>query len=116
MPAVYPAPKCKRAEPAGLPFPDAVQSFGRQRRPENKSRQTIERVYLPRLAAFGAWLAAAGVPQTIEGIRREHIETYILYLQRRGARTQGEHPPGTDAGDGVHRVPNVARVLLLDGA
>ena len=79
---VYPAPKAKRRQPVGLPLTEAVRSYGRQLFAENKSAQTIERVYAPRLLAFDAWLAGNGMPRTIEGIRREHIESYVLYLQR----------------------------------
>jgi site-specific recombinase XerD len=60
---------------------------------ENRSPQTIERVYVPRLNAFDSWLGAAGMPRTIEGIRREHIESYVLYLQRDApGRKQTERP------------------------
>ena len=93
IPEVYPAPKTKRRPRVGLPFAEAVESYGRQLSAENKSPQTIERVYLPRLAAFDAWLARTGMPQTIEGIRREHIEAYVLYLQHDApGRKQTDRP------------------------
>jgi site-specific recombinase XerD len=53
-----------------------VPSFIRHLRAENKSDGTV-RAYLRATEGLGAFLAAAGMPQDVDSIRREHIESYI---------------------------------------
>lgn len=55
-------------------------SFERALRAENKSKTTI-RSYMDSLRAFYEFLVWKGMPVGIEAIRREHVETYIIWLQ-----------------------------------
>lgn len=90
---VYPVKQRRRAGSLDLPLDQAIESYARGLAAENRSSQTIERVYVPRLRAFTKWLSTMGMPSTIEGLRREHIESYILYLQEEApGRKHGESP------------------------
>jgi site-specific recombinase XerD len=64
----------------GLDVTDAIESYRRNRRLQ-LSTQTLDRLYIPRLSAFAAWLRAQGMPTDLRSIRREHIEAYIEHLQ-----------------------------------
>lgn len=75
------APRRTSRRAVGEPLTDAIASFARALKAENKSPQTVERVYVPRLRQFSSWLESQGMPTTLEGIKREHIETYVLWLQ-----------------------------------
>src|SRR5438093_756593 len=95
---VYPErPQRRRASPGDLALTEALASYARQLYAEGKSDQTIERVYLPRLRAFQAWLEGEGMPTSLEGVRREHIEAYVLHLQRAA--------PGRKNGDQLGQMP-----------
>jgi len=66
----------------GLEMEAAIDSYRRHLRAGSTVRdQTIDRVYAPRLRAFAAYLRAQGMPTDVGGIRREHIETYLLWLR-----------------------------------
>ncbi len=59
--------------------PDVVPnlaSFGRHLRSENRSPATAKS-YAMAVTQLDAFLAASGMPRTVSGIRREHIETFI---------------------------------------
>jgi site-specific recombinase XerD len=93
----YPASSSpRRRTPAlHLPLDAALESYGRQLRAENKSDQTIDRLYLPRLRSFVAWLGQQGMPSSLEGVTREHVEAYVLWLQQKAPgrkRTEGQMP------------------------
>lgn len=68
------------ATSAGLDVTAAIESYRRNRR-LRLSAQTLDRLYIPRLAAWAAWLRAQGMPTELGAIRREHIEAYIEHLQ-----------------------------------
>jgi site-specific recombinase XerD len=60
------------------------ESYRRHLRAENKSPATIA-TYLNALQRFAAFLAARGMPTAIDGVRREHIEAFLVDLDERGA-------------------------------
>lgn len=64
----------------GTAIEAAIQSFRINRRIE-LSDQTLDRIYLPRLNAFAAWVRAQGMPGEVSGLRREHVGMYIEHLQ-----------------------------------
>ena len=64
----------------GTALEAAIQSFRVNRRIE-LSDQTLDRIYLPRLNAFAAWVRAQGMPGEVSGLRREHVGMYIEHLQ-----------------------------------
>jgi len=59
-----------------------VTSFRRKLLAENKSPRTLE-TYGEALRLFGDFLAEQGMPSTIAGIHREHVETFIAGLLER---------------------------------
>ena len=64
----------------GTAIEAAIQSFRVNRRIE-LSDQTLDRIYLPRLNAFAAWVRQQGMPGEVSGLRREHVGMYIEHLQ-----------------------------------
>lgn len=72
----------------GLDITDAIESYRRNRR-VRLSPQTLDRLYVPRLLAFAAWLRAQGMPTDVGAIRREHVEAYIEWLQREAPGRSG---------------------------
>lgn len=54
-------------------------------RAENKSPQTI-RTYLGALGRLDRFLHDRGMPTTLAGIKREHVEAFLIDLADRGAR------------------------------
>ncbi|HUQ78576.1 MAG TPA: tyrosine-type recombinase/integrase [Patescibacteria group bacterium] len=58
-----------------------MESYARSLRAEGKAPATVDRTYVPHILAFDAFLAAKGMPRLVEGIKREHIQTYITHLQ-----------------------------------
>lgn len=72
----------------GLTLEAAVESFRRARRIE-LSEQTLDRVYVPRLNAFAAWVRAQGMPRTVTGLTREHVAMYIEHLQHSAPGREG---------------------------
>ena len=64
----------------GTALEAAIQSFRVNRRIE-LSDQTLDRIYLPRLNAFAAWVRTQGMPGEVTGLRREHVGMYIEHLQ-----------------------------------
>ena len=72
-------------EPAGsvnLTLGQLEPLFVRHLEAENKSPGTVS-TYLKALRALDAYLAAAGMPRTIDGIRREHLEAFMSDLLTR---------------------------------
>lgn len=65
---------------AGFDVEAAIESYRRNRRTV-LAEQTLDRIYVPRLRAFAAWLAAQGMPTDVGSVRREHVEAYIEHLQ-----------------------------------
>ncbi|MDE3076346.1 MAG: phage integrase N-terminal SAM-like domain-containing protein, partial [Chloroflexota bacterium] len=59
-----------------------LDSFRRSQLAENKSRRTIQ-TYGESLRLFAEFLVAKGMPQTLENIRREHVEAFIADLLAR---------------------------------
>lgn len=62
-----------------------LASFGRHLRAENKAPSTIT-TYAKAVEQLDAFLADAGMPRSVAGIRREHIEAFLVGMQERGAR------------------------------
>lgn len=77
----------------GVTIEAAIQSYANTQR-VRLADQTLNRVNLPRLRAFAGWLREQGMPTTVEGVRREHIEAYIGWLQ---AEAPGRDGPGQQA-------------------
>jgi len=69
----------------GISIDDAVFSYQRHLRAENRSPNTIK-TYLAALAAFNAYLKRNGMPTVLPAIRREHLEAYLVELQDAGKR------------------------------
>ena len=69
----------------GISIDDAVSSYQRHLRAENRSPNTIK-TYLAALAAFNAYLKRNGMPTVLPAIRREHLEAYLVELQDAGKR------------------------------
>ena len=69
----------------GIAIDDAIASYRRNLRAENKSPNTIH-TYLAALDAFNAYLKRTGMPTALSSIRREHLEAYIVALQEAGRR------------------------------
>lgn len=65
----------------GTYFP-AVESFRRSLMAQNKSRSTVL-AYMLGPRSFGDFLIERGMPQSIEHIKREHVETYLAHLRER---------------------------------
>ena len=72
----------------GLTLGAAVESFRRVRRIE-LAEQTLDRVYVPRLNAFAAWVREQGMPLTVTGLTREHVAMYIEHLQNTAPGREG---------------------------
>jgi site-specific recombinase XerD len=68
---------------------DTVRSnldwFQRSLRAANKAPSTIE-TYGKAVEQLAAYLEAQGMPQDVGGIRREHVESFLVDLQERGHR------------------------------
>jgi site-specific recombinase XerD len=69
----------------GLTIDGAISSYHLSLRAGNKSPATIK-TYLAALAQFSRFLAERGMPRTLQAIRREHIEAFIVALQDAGQR------------------------------
>ena len=69
----------------GTPLAGAISSYHLSLRAANRSPATIK-TYLRAMDEFAGFLEARGLPQTIRGIAREHIEAYIVSLQDAGQR------------------------------
>lgn len=63
----------------------AAESWRRHLRAENKSQLTI-RTYMSALERLDRFLGVQGMPRTLAGIRREHVESFLIDLAERGAR------------------------------
>ncbi|MGQ0802449.1 MAG: tyrosine-type recombinase/integrase [Actinomycetota bacterium] len=60
-----------------------VRSFERHLRAANRSPQTIK-TYLEAVGQLCQFLGQAGMPQTASGVRRQHVEAYLVSLQEAG--------------------------------
>jgi site-specific recombinase XerD len=69
----------------GITIDAGGESYRRHLRAGNKSPNTIK-TYLVALADFNHYLKAQGMPTLLRGIRREHIESYVVALQESGKR------------------------------
>jgi site-specific recombinase XerD len=63
----------------------ARNSFRRHLRAANKSPRTIQS-YTEAVQRFNRFLAEQGMPRSVRGIRREHIEAWLVALQEAGQR------------------------------
>lgn len=63
----------------------AAVSFERHLRAENKSPSTVE-TYLRALEQFRRHVTAQGMPDTVRGVTREHVEDFLVALQDAGAK------------------------------
>lgn len=71
--------------PLGLPLEEALIDFRRHLRAGNKSPATID-VYSAGVEQLTAHLRAQGMPATVDGVRREHIESFLVALAEQGRR------------------------------
>lgn len=62
-----------------------LASFARHLRAENKAPSTIT-TYSKAVVQFDEYLASVGMPRAVAGIRREHVEAFLVALQDRSAR------------------------------
>ncbi|HVM31470.1 MAG TPA: tyrosine-type recombinase/integrase [Candidatus Limnocylindrales bacterium] len=67
------------------PLLDDLASFRRHLRAENKAPLTIK-TYGKAVEGFADYLAQQGMPTAAAGVRREHVESYLVALQEGGAR------------------------------
>jgi site-specific recombinase XerD len=70
---------------AGLSIDEAIASYRRHLRAENKSPNTIS-VYIGALEKLRAYLAEQGMPSSVRGVRREHIEAWLVTLAEAGRK------------------------------
>jgi hypothetical protein len=66
-----------------LTLADALPSFRRHLAAENKSPATIA-VYCTSVERLERYLSAQGMPTRLNGIRREHIEAWLVALGNEG--------------------------------
>ncbi len=91
-PPSYPSVRTSRpvAAPArtllGPTVDDLLPSYARHLRAEGRTPGTVDHTYVPHLRAFDSFLAAQGMPRVVRSIRREHIEAYLVELQRLGRK------------------------------
>lgn len=62
-----------------------LASFSRHLRAENKAPATIT-TYAKAVEQLDAYLGSVGMPRAVAHIHREHIESFLVSLQERGAR------------------------------
>ena len=58
---------------------EASGSYRRHLRAENKSSATVS-IYVMAVDRFRRFVEAHGMPVTVGGIRREHIEAFLVHL------------------------------------
>ncbi len=75
---------------SNVPLLQDLASFRRHLRAENKAPLTIE-TYAKAVHGLVAFLTANRMPTTAAGLRREHVEAFLVHLQESG------HRPGTVA-------------------
>lgn len=63
---------------------DNIRSFRRHVQASNLRPRTIE-LYVQHASALAGFLAAQGMPQDVEHVRREHVEAYMVWMQERGS-------------------------------
>jgi site-specific recombinase XerD len=64
-------------------LPGLVRSFERHLRAANRSPQTIK-TYLEAVGQLCDFLAGAGMPTAATGVKREHVEAFLVSLQEAG--------------------------------
>lgn len=69
----------------GITIDAAVESYRRHLRAGNKSVNTIK-TYLAALEELNRFLKRTGMPSLLAGIRREHLEAYLVSLREAGKR------------------------------
>jgi site-specific recombinase XerD len=118
---------------SGVNVEDALNSFLRGLRVAGKSPRTLE-TYGESVRQFTAYLGSQGMPVTVDGFQREHVEEFLLHLQARGMKpatvsnryralrtfckwlvAEGERADDPMARMKPHKLPEYApRVLTLD--
>jgi site-specific recombinase XerD len=78
------SPLAKTRPAATGDFWGMAKSFHRSLEAANHSDKTI-RIYDYSVAAFGDFLAAKGMPTDLTNVTREHVEEFIIDLQKRAA-------------------------------
>ncbi|MGO9178004.1 MAG: tyrosine-type recombinase/integrase [Candidatus Limnocylindrales bacterium] len=73
------------AESGSLTLAAARESYRRHLRAANKAERTV-RVYSDTLAKFERFLAEQGMPTTLSGVKREHVEAWIVAMRDQGFR------------------------------
>ena len=94
-------------EAAGAPrlgLRAAIDSWRLSLRAANRSPATIK-TYLDAATRFESFVAERGMPGSLEGIRREHVEAFLVSLQ----------DAGSAPGDGLARLPLPPGVLEVGG-
>jgi site-specific recombinase XerD len=79
------APVHERNVSAGSDILANAQSFRRHLRAENRAPTTLI-TYTKAIDQLGAFLVAQGMPGRVSGLRREHIESFLISLQERGLK------------------------------
>lgn len=64
-------------------FDSFIRSFNRSLNAQNRAPRTVSN-YLEAVNQFKDFVAASGMPPSPDDIRREHIEDFIIHLQKRG--------------------------------
>jgi site-specific recombinase XerC len=62
-----------------------LASFSRHLRAENKAPSTVV-TYAKAVQQLDDFLASSGMPRAVAGVRREHVEAFLVGLQERGMR------------------------------
>lgn len=73
------------AEDVSRPIAEELSSFTRHLQAGNKAPLTIT-TYSKAVAALAEYLSRTGMPTAAAGIRREHVESYLVALHDRGHR------------------------------
>ncbi len=73
----------------GVNVEDALTSFARALRQENKSPRTLQ-TYGESVSQFARFLRERGMPATADGFTREHITEFLLHLRERGMKPATE--------------------------
>lgn len=63
--------------PAGLPIDDLIGDFERTLRSQRKAHKTIV-AYTDAARRFATWLAANGLPTSVDAINRRHVEAWMI--------------------------------------
>ena len=83
----------------GISLFDLVPSLVRHLRAEDKAHKTIQ-AYTSAVELLDRFLAERGMPRTVTGVRREHVETFIAHLLERWKPATASNPTSYTDGNG----------------